>query len=103
MQPSSLQPVEDRQENWTVFLKLDKWIDDAKSYLIKKLVDNKPMIWMDTGEISEVTFDSVVECHMITFDETEHPLSLHHDRGGRRSKSYTNLSFFPSGSHMTHG
>lgn len=98
MKPSTMMNVEDQRANWTVYSKMKQWMDDAKGFFLEHgLVEDKKMVWRDTGETSQVTISEDMEVRFITFDETYHPLSTKRDNSGRREKIYINTSLSRNG------
>ena len=92
MNPERLQPTgkvtqDDIRGEWTVFEKLNQWLEDNHKVLIEYgIAIDKPSIV--NGIKCPITIPEDLYYIYLNFDETDHPFSNEGDNGGTRSTSY---------------
>ena len=85
--------VEDIRVQWTTYEKTNQWLSDSKEVLIDYGFAEERNTVREDGLVEELFIPDDLKARIVTFDETDVSLSNDGDKGGPRSKAYTNPDF----------
>ena len=83
--PTSVSAQDSIRNEWTTYTKVNDWYTCNKKTLIDSgLAIDVPELLPD-GTYAELTIGEIEKRRIVNFDETDHPLATHADKGGSRS------------------
>ena len=103
LQCSGAIQVEDIRSQWTTYEKLNQWFTDTKQVLLDLKFAEDQQVINEDGSVEELYISKSKRSRIISWDETDHPLSRENDNGGTRSKTYTDPDLPRPGGSCTRG
>ena len=89
MQCSGAVQVKDIRCQWTTYEKLNQWFEDQREVLLNLKFAEDQQVINEDGTTEEIYIPMNKRERIISWDETDHPLSKENDNWGTRSTTYT--------------